>query len=333
MTPLLGVIDEAAREHAFSGVVRVDRGGRTEVAAAYGEADRAFGVANTLHTRFGTASITKGFTALTVMALVERGDLALMTRARSLLGDDLPEIADDVTVQQLLAHRSGIGDYLDEDGLHVTDHVLSEPVHRLAAPTDYLAVLAGHPTTFAADTGFAYNNGGYVVLALLAERAAGVGYHDLVRRLVLEPAGMTETAFLRSDELPGDAARGYLAAEGLRTNVLHLPVVGVGDGGAYSTAGDLHRLWRALPAGRIVSRESLGLMLTPHSDWPEERERYGLGFHLHESGDGVWLEGCDAGVSAVSLHDPGRGVTYTVLANWTDGAWPIVKRLDAELGT
>jgi CubicO group peptidase (beta-lactamase class C family) len=49
------------------------------------------------------------------MALVERGRLDLSTTARSLLGEDLPEIADDVTVEHLLAHRSGIGDYFDED--------------------------------------------------------------------------------------------------------------------------------------------------------------------------------------------------------------------------
>ena len=53
---------------------------------------------------------------------------------------------------------------------------------------------------------------------------------------------MVDTAFLRSDALPGRAALGYLSGEGLRTNVLHLPVLGVGDGGVYSTAADLHHV-------------------------------------------------------------------------------------------
>ena len=77
----------------------------------------------------------------------------------------------------------------------------------------------------AAGERFAYNNGGYVVLALLAERASGVDFHELVRTLVCEPAGMVDTAFLRSDELPGRAALGYLGKDGLRTNVFHLPVL------------------------------------------------------------------------------------------------------------
>ena len=65
------------------------------------------------------------------------------------------------------------------------------------------------------------------------------------------------TGFLRSDELPGDAAVGYLAADGPadRTNVFHLPVLGSGDGGIYSTVADVHRLWQALDGGRIVAPE------------------------------------------------------------------------------
>ncbi len=180
---------------------------------------------------------------------------------------------------------------------------------------------------------FAYNNAGYVLLSLLAERATGVEFHDLVRTLVCEPAGMIDTAFLRSDELPGRAALGYLSRDSPRTNVFHLPVRGSGDGGIYSTAADLSAFWVALFAGQIVSPERLAEMLRPRSDWPEESRRYGLGFHLHATGDGVWLEGYDAGVSFTSLCQPTSSLTYTVISNWSDGAWPIVRLLSERFGT
>ncbi|WP_151081744.1 serine hydrolase domain-containing protein [Nocardioides cynanchi] len=333
MPSLDDVLDAEVARCGFTGVIRVDRAGTTELARAYGFADRAHEIANTVDTPFATASGTKGFTALAVMALVERGTLELSTTARSVLGDDLPLIADDVTVEHLLAHRSGIGDYLDEGvaGNHITDYVLRVPVHELETTEQYLAVLDGHPTAFAADARFAYCNGGYVVLALIAERAAAVGFHDLVRTLVWEPAGLADTAFLRSDELPGRAARHYLGRDGLRTNVLHLPVLGSGDGGAYTTAADLHALWAALFAGRILPLERVAQMTRPRSDWPEEHERYGLGLHLHETGESVWLEGYDAGVSMLSHHDPVSGDTWTVLSNWSDGAWPIVSLLNRAL--
>ena len=108
-----------------------------------------------------------------------------------------------MTVEHLLAHRSGIGDYLDEDELDSDDYPMPVSVHRLATTEDFLPILDGHPTKFPAGARFSYCNGGYVVLAILAERVAGRSYHDLVRDLVLAPAGMTESAFLRTDDLPG----------------------------------------------------------------------------------------------------------------------------------
>ena len=334
MQPLQDAVDEAAAHTGFAGVVRVDRAGETEVSRAYGLADRAHGVLNTVETLFATASGTKGLTALVVMALVERGTLQLDTTARSLLDADLPLIAEVVTVEHLLAHRSGIGDYLDEDDLDdKNDYVMPIPVHELATTEQYVRVLDGHATVSPAGERFAYNNGGYVELALLAERASGVAFHELVHTLVCEPAGMVDTAFLRSDELPGRAARGYLSADGLRTNVLHLPVLGTGDGGLYSTAADFDAFWDSLFAGRIVAPERVAQMVRPHSDWPEESKRYGLGFHLDATGDGVWLEGSDAGVSFDSLHQPSSSITYTVISNQTAGVWPIVRLLDERLGT
>jgi CubicO group peptidase (beta-lactamase class C family) len=326
-------LNALASESAFSGVVRVDQGDRLELEKAYGLANRADELPNELGTRFAIASGTKGLTALAVMALVEDGTLALGTTARSFLGDDLPLIGDDVTIEHLLAHRSGIGDYVDEEtGADVNDYLLPVPVSELATTEEYLAVLDGHPPKFTPDERFAYCNSGYVVLALVAERASGVPFHELVVRCVCEPAGMSGTAFLRSDELPTRTALGYLAADGLRTNLLHLPVRGSGDGGIYTTAADVRALWKALVAGRIVSPSMVDEMVRPHSDAPAEQRRYGLGFWLHESTRTVFLEGYDAGVSFRSLHDRERDLTCTVISNWTDGAWPIARFLAESLG-
>ena len=321
-------LDEVAEREGFSGIVRIDRGGAAELEQAYGLADRAHGIPNTAGTQFATASATKGLTALTVIRLIEDGALDLATTARSVLGSDLPLIGDDVTVEHLLGHRSGIGDYLDESAGHeVTEYLMPVPVQELAETEQFLAVLDGHPTVSAPGERFAYNNGGYVVLALIAERVSGTGFHELVLRSVCEPAGMGDTAFLRSDELPGQAALGYIAADGLQTNVLHLPVRGNGDGGIYTTAADVSALWQAFFGGRIVSPDWVAEMVRPRSEDPGERRRYGLGFWLHETTGVVMLEGYDAGVSFWSAHDPAAGTTRTVISNWTDGAWPVAELL------
>ena len=329
MNPWDDSVDRVAAETGFSGVVCVDRGDGLLLAKAYGLAHRGCQIANAIDTQFAIASGTKGLTALTLVSLIQEGQLDLATTARSVLGEDLPLIDDEVTVGQLLAHRSGIGDYVDEEADHaVTDHVLPVPVHELATTEQYLRVLGGLPSKFAPDERFSYSNSGYVVLALLAERTSGTPFHELVEQRVCGPAGMHATEFLRSDELPGRAALGYLTSDGLRTNVLHLPVRGSGDGGIYSTAADIHAMWAALFAGRIVSMDWVAEMVRPRSDVPSESMRYGMGFWLHRSQDAVMLEGSDAGVSFRTVHDPVGRFAHTVLSNTTSGAWPITRHLD-----
>lgn len=319
-------LDAIAEQAGFTGAVRLDLDGVT-VERAYGLANRAHGIANTARTRFATASGTKGLTALVVMSLVEDGLIALDTTARSLLGDDLPLIDARVTVEHLLTHRSGIGDYLDETAVaDWTDYVLTVPAQDLATTEQFLRVLAGHPMQHEPGENFVYCNGGFVVLALLAERAAGVPFHDLVIDRVCGPAGMVDTAFLRADELPADAALGYLHDDGLRTNVFHLPVRGNGDGGIYTTAADMLALWDALFTGRVVSPATWAAMTTPTTRAADDDMDYGLGFWLYPDG-ALSVHGFDAGVGFVSVRDPGGRFTFTVLGNKTRGAWPVSQAL------
>ena len=322
-------LDSIAAATGFSGVVRVDRDAIVEVAKAYGLAHRAYEIPNSVATQFAIASGAKGLTALTIVSMIEDGLLELSAPARSFLGRDLPLIAADVTIEQLLSHRSGIGDYLDEEASpDLSEYLMPVPVQELATTEQYLAVLEGQPPKFAAGERFAYSNSGYVVLALIAERVAGESFYELVEQRVCRPAGMNSTAFLRSDELPASAAVGYVVIdERWRTNVFHLPVRGSGDGGAYSTAADIADFWRALFAGQIVSSRWLAEMVRPRSDVRSRSLHYGLGFWLNAANETVVLEGRDAGVSFHTEHNPDGELTWTVISNTSDGAWPIARHL------
>jgi CubicO group peptidase (beta-lactamase class C family) len=322
-------VGEACRASDFSGALRIDLGGEILIEKAWGLADRAFGVPNNEKTRFATASFTKGLTALTVVSLIVDSVVELSTTARALLGRDLPLVGDDVTIHDLLSHRSGIGDYMDEDVAHPGGiPPMTASVHELDRTEAYLRVLEGFPSKFQRGTSFSYCNSGYVILALLAERASGVPFPQLVQERVCIPAGLSETSFLRSDELAADVARGYLAKDGIRTNVFHLPVMGTGDGGLYSTLADIHRLWNAFFAGRIVPEPWVKEMIRPSGTFDPGSARYGLGFWLHPAGPAVRLEGYDAGVSLRTVHDPAAKVTWTVVSNTADGAWPVARRIE-----
>ena len=321
-------IDAAARDRRLSGVVAIDVGDERVLECCYGYAHRALEIPVTLQTRFALASGSKIMTALGVLRLVESGAVQLTDPVRPILGDDLPLIDDGVTIEHLLGHTSGIGDYLDEEAdWEASDYVLPVPVHTLDRTEAFVPVIDGHPQVFAPGERFSYNNGGYIVLALVIDRLSDVGFHAYVEREVCARAGLTGTAYLRSDELPRDAALGYLFDEGDRTNVLHLPVRGNGDGGIYSCVEDLHLFWQALVSGRIVGPELVATMTAPRSDVPAEGLRYGLGCYLHPTGPTVLIEGYDAGVSMRSLHDPTTSTTATVLANSSEGAWGVAGQL------
>src|SRR5690606_13815033 len=146
-------------------------------------------------------------------------------------------------------------------------------------------------------------------------RVPGQSCLGLVRRVVLEPAGLERTGFLPLNDLPADAASGYGHDEGDLVNTLHLPVLGNGDGGAFTTAADLHRFWLALLDGRIVSPGTVETMTRPRHDVPEEGLRHGLGLWLHGTASALVLEGYDAGASFRSTHIPESRTTVSVLGN------------------
>ncbi len=319
-------LDRLAAEHLFSGVVGIERNGDLDT-YAYGLADRAHGVVNTVEHRFGIASGTKTLTALGVLSVVADGLLDLDAPVRDLLGGELPLVDDRVTIRTLLNHRSGIGDYFDGDAdPDRLDYAMSVPVHTLDGSSGYLAALDGYVQKFVPGTEFSYCNSGYVLLAVLLERATDKPYSEVIAERVTGPAGLTRTEFLRMDSLPGDVAIGYLFAEGLRTNVLHLPVVGFGDGGVFTTVQDVHRLWTALIDGRL-GNDAVSMMATA----PVVDARYGMGMWLDEQPGRMTMEGMDAGASFRSTRFP-DGSTFSVLSNTTDRAWPIARHLAEMVG-
>ena len=326
MSELRNRVDETAATTGFAGVVRFEQAGDVTIDAAYGMADRAHEIAMTTDDQLGMASGSKTFTALVVMRLVEDAQLELSTPVRHLLGTDLPLIADDVTIEHLLSHRSGIGDYLDEDELDSEEYPMPVSVHRLEKTEDFLPILDGYPQKFPAGERFSYCNGGFVVLALIAERVAGRSYQDLVREVVCSPAGMHDTDFLRGDALPGRAALGYVEVDGQwRTNVFHLPVIATGDGGVHTTTADMAKFWAAVTSGRIVSNETFADMRRPRSEPdPGKSSCYGLGLWVQTDSPQITVSGADAGVSFWSTHHPDHNTTASVISSTIDGAWPVV---------
>ncbi|MCL1800097.1 MAG: beta-lactamase family protein, partial [Promicromonosporaceae bacterium] len=113
-----------------------------------------------------------------------------------------------------------------------------------------------------------------------------------------------------------------------RTNVLHLPVRGSGDGGVVTWTGDLVKFWRALMGGKLVSPATLDALTTAVSDIEDENATYGHGFYRNKATGYLYLDGWDAGISARTWYDPATGVVASVLSNSSEGAGEALGAVD-----
>jgi CubicO group peptidase (beta-lactamase class C family) len=320
----------------FSGVALVTRGRSQLYAAGYGYASRAWRIRNNLDMRFDTASITKLFTAVATLQLIDRAAFAFDTGVIDFLGLEDTAISSDVTVFHLLTHSSGIGDDCEEeDGEVYEDLWRTKPNYSVTATADFLPQFVHKPANFPPGEGCRYCNCSWILLGLMIERVTGRSYRDYVRENIFARAGMSHSDFLRLDRVHENVAEG---ADPIRDtagrvvawkrNIYAFPPIGSPDSGAYVTAGDLDRFLRAVQAGDLLSPQLTEAFLTPQVPYKQRDDwtlmmGYGLMFYV-DACDGVVCyqkEGINAGVSAIIRHFPQQDISVVLLSNMEAGVW------------
>ncbi len=323
-------------KEAFSGVVLITHGDCELYAQAYGYASRAWRIKNTLDVRFDTASITKLFTSIATLQLIDRDDLAFETQVVDFLGLQGTAISPDVTVFQLLTHSSGIGDDCEEeDGEVYEDLWRTKPNYSVTATVDFLPQFVHKAANFPPGQGCRYCNCSWILLGLIIEQITGMSYRDYVRENVFARAGMGHSDFLRLDRVHENVAEGADPIRdgsgrivGWKRNVYSFPPVGSPDSGAYVTARDLDRFLRAVQAGDLLSPQLTEAFLTPQVRYRQRDDwtlmmGYGLVFYVDASGEAVCYqkEGINAGVSGVMRYFPQRDINVVILSNLENGVW------------
>ena len=257
---LVGKKDKAGQ---FSGTVLIARGSEVIWQGAYGFANDATHVPNQSDTRFDVGSIAKSFTRVAIGQLLEQGKLKLTDKVGMYLPDyPNPTVRDQVTIEQLLDMRSGIGDFFGEKFQAAS----KESIRTLR---DYLPFFAADPLQFPPGTQRQYSNGGYIVLGLIIEKIAGQSYYDYVQKNIFEPAGMKNSSFgFRNSGDPKQAigsttmsASGTESpAEQRHSNLNLLPARGSSAGSAQSTVADLLLYTQALDAGKLISPATMATL-------------------------------------------------------------------------
>lgn len=240
----------AGTDH-FSGSLLVAKDGKPLLSRAWGMAGPT--EKNTIDTKFNIGSINKIFTKAAIDGLAKEGKLSLDDTIRKRLPDFSSPAADRITIQQLLDHRSGLGDIFGPK-------YQSAPPSRLRELSDFLPLFASQPLEFEPGTSQRYSNAGYIVLGLIIERVSGQSYYDYVRDHITRPAGMKDTASFAIDEtVPnraiGQTQRGPDGPTAKRQdNIATLPGRGSSAGGGYSTAPDLLAFAHALLGDKLLSK-------------------------------------------------------------------------------
>lgn len=308
------VVASSAADRTYMGSALVAIGDELLLDKAYGSADLEWDISNTRDTKFRIGSVTKQFTAASILLLQERGKLDIDQPVRAYLPDS-PASWEAITLRQLLQHTSGIPNLTDFDDFGTWKYL---PTTRDAV----IARFSDKPLDFAPGEKWSYSNSGYLVLTAIIEEVAGEPYGDFVEKNIFAPLGMADTGMDVTSAIIPRRAEGYSPAKDGIANADYVEMgIPQGAGAIYSTTGDLLKWQRGLFGGKILNAESLAAMTAPGVE-AMEGSTYAFGLIRTDDEDGtlIWHGGGIEGFNAWLGHDPDRDITVVVLANLNGGA-------------
>jgi D-alanyl-D-alanine carboxypeptidase len=314
---LQSYFDSLATDNKLSGVLLVAKNGVTVASKAAGIANKATGAAIDLNTKFNLGSMNKMFTAVAIAQLAQAGKLSFNDTVGKHLADyPNKDVAEKVTIHQLLTHTSGMGMYWNEKFMAQREKLLTVAAH--------LPLFAADPLLFPPGEKFQYSNSGYMVLGAIIEKLSGQDYYDYVAEHIYKPAGMADTGFYEPGKEIANLAIGYSRMgpdgkplEEARDNTNMREVRGGPAGGGFSTASDLVKFQKALLSYQLLSKEYTDLITTGKVDGPHGMGRYGYGFGDNNAGGkhSVGHNGGSPGIAANFEMFPESGYTAVTLMN------------------
>jgi CubicO group peptidase (beta-lactamase class C family) len=321
--PLDDLVQQEMNTHRIPGVaLAVVQNGREIKAAAYGLANLELRVPVQSNTVFEIGSLTKQFTAASILLLQQQGKLSVDDRIFKHL-PDIPGAWTNITIRQLLTHTSGIKSYTGMEGFEFSKHLSQK---------QFIAALAVAKPDFAPGAAWKYSNSGYNLLGFIVENASGQSYWQFLRENICRPLGMNATTARDPGVIITNRAAGYE-----QTNRVHInrdyDLTDVYSAGAIiSTVGDL-ALWnRALDADQLLTRESKSQMWTPARLSDGQPTCYGFGWYI-QTFDGhrnLAHNGATSGFSASVQRFPDDGLHVIVLTNTDEMiAGPLARKVAA----
>ncbi|HYS53802.1 MAG TPA: serine hydrolase domain-containing protein [Thermoanaerobaculia bacterium] len=308
----------------FSGVVLVSKGDTIVYQKAFGYAERAFKVPNTMETKFHIASVSKPITAAAILLLADRGKLSLDDPVSKFV-PDFPN-GGRIAVEELLTHYSGLADASSQPDYNDWSRFPQ-------TPSSLVEKLAKLPPRSEPGTKYAYSNSNYHLLALIVEKASGKNYGDFLDANLFGPLAMTRTAHHADDRTIIDRlAAGYMPkdADAFEKAPYLDWTSKTGNGSLYTTAGDLLKFHRALQHGNLLKPETVA---ASYGFGRKERQVGMFWFRRERDGHrSVYVGGSSPGFKAHIERFIDDDVAVIVLSNlYLASATPIASDISAIL--
>ena len=288
----------------FNGTVLVMQKGKAIYRKAFGMADREWGVANTVNTKYRIGSVTKQFTAVCILQLAEQGKLSLDDKLSKYI-PDYPK-GDSITTHMLLNHTSGIQNYTN----------IPEFWPKAVLPLSHdsmIALFKNKPLNFSPGTKWDYSNSGYYLLGVIVEKASGKNFSSYLLENIINKSGLKNTGMDQLDSVLAYRAKGYSKnRQHVWEHAMLISMEGPFSAGAmFSTVDDLYRWTKALHNNQVLSAASTQKMLTPY----KENYGYGIGIDSLKTHKRVSHSGGIPGFTSYLSSFPDDDLSVAVISN------------------
>jgi CubicO group peptidase (beta-lactamase class C family) len=263
-------IQKYVEEEDFRGVVLVAKEGKILFNSAYGNADDSNNTVNTIDKKFMIGSLTKSFTAVAVMKLVDEGKLDLNAPLATYIPKLKSKISKDLTLHLLLKHQSGLPQHLDRIVSFEDKDISSDEI---------LAIINTTKLSFLPSSQYQYSNLNYHLAAIAIENVMGKTYAEVLHEKIFLPLKMKESGIERLTNVPTNKANGY------RKSILginrdeNIVSYALGSGDIYSTVKDLLIWEQSLYGIKLLTKKSTKILFSGEN---KEFGHYGYGFRIQE---------------------------------------------------
>jgi len=300
----------------FMGSVLVAQDGKVLLDKGYGFANLEWDVPNTPTTKFRLGSITKQFTAASILLLEERGKLKVEDPVKKYM-PDAPAAWDKITIFHVLTHTSGIPSLTSFPDFEAHEA-------QAMTPEKLVEWFRDKPLEFEPGTKWNYSNSGYILLGYLIEKISGQSYSEFVQQNIFTPLGMKDSGYDSNSAIIAHRAAGYTPGKSGAVNAgfVHMSIP-FSAGALYSTTEDLLRWEQGLFGGKVLTAASLAKMTTPF----KQDYAFGLGVSTQNGHKMIAHDGGIQGFNTALAYYPDDKLVVAVLANVNGPAGQIAGNL------